>query len=167
MRGRYTVFNPFNPDIPLAEEAGRYWCRPGFEDHPVVGVSWHGAELVSRLLGGRLPSVVEWEAAGGPHVYPWGNRPPKPKDANYDFHVGSTVPVKSYAAGVTGLFDLAGNVGEWCAGESSASSSRVSEMPVKGGAWNKPAEQLRLRSTRYKWGSIGTVGIGFRVVFDV
>jgi formylglycine-generating enzyme required for sulfatase activity len=84
----------------------------------------------------RLPTDAEWTAAAGPGKYPWGNHwPPPPKSGNFadetwahgmgykkgfndmqgytDDH-GMVAPVGSYAANRFGLFDMAGNVAQWC-----------------------------------------------------
>jgi formylglycine-generating enzyme required for sulfatase activity len=72
--------------------------------------------------GYRLPTDGEWEYAtqyGGERLYPWGDESPDCSRANYDCGtgwVGDTAPVGSYppAPASLGLYDMAGNVWEWC-----------------------------------------------------
>ncbi len=96
--------------------------EPGRERHPAI-LNWHEATDYATWLGGRLPTEAQWEyAARGTEgrKYPWGSEEPTPDHANFGRNVGEygrTTPVATYPKGVTpeGLFDLAGNVGEWCA----------------------------------------------------
>lgn len=97
-----------------------YFNNSGFQDYPVVYVSWYDANAYCLWAGRRLPSESEWErAARGDQMinYPWGNEPPNELYANANNILGDTSRVGSYAAGMSqfGALDMAGNVWEWVA----------------------------------------------------
>ena len=89
-------------------------------DHPVRLVNWYDAMAYAAWLGGSLPTEAQWElAARGTEgrTYPWGEEAPTPERASYGGADGSTpAPVKTYPGGATpeGVYDLAGNLFEWC-----------------------------------------------------
>lgn len=113
------------------------WKKPGFKqggDEPVVNVCWNDAKAFCAWLTKkdrqegkigqdqeyRLPTDEEWSMAVGETKYPWGNDWPPPQGAgNYNPSIkvddyANTSPVGSFGANQYGLYDMGGNVWQWC-----------------------------------------------------
>ena len=146
----------------------------GKENHPVTMVSWDAAMAYAKWVGKRLPTEAEWEKAarGGltGKKYPWGNSIDTSK-ANYGKSLDGdgiikTTPVGSYPANGYGLYDMVGNVQEWCLDEydgrvySKSPPLRVS----RGGGWYYEAHEVRIANRNASSPLMTLVDYGFRCV---
>jgi sulfatase modifying factor 1 len=165
---------------------GASWKHPqgpksmlkGKENLPVVQVSWEDAVAYSKWAGKRLPTAAEWEKAaqgGKPNSkFPWGNEDidndkPKANTWQGEFPYTNTnrdgfyraAPVRSFPANDYGLYDLAGNVWEWCA------DGENGEKAVKGGSFLCNAsycEGYRIEKKMTSSADTGLEHTGFRCV---
>jgi formylglycine-generating enzyme required for sulfatase activity len=157
-------------------------------NQPVVGVTWEDAVAFTHWLTQntgvlhRLPTENEWEAAarGGltGQPFPWGTEAPDADGvlrANYRTNDLSqrpypfTAPVSSFPANGYGLFDMAGNVAEWCLdryrplGRGGPFKPGVLRL-LKGGSWYSAARDLRCAARQSAAPDYADGYIGFRVV---
>ncbi len=104
----------------IVAEGESYSVTGGVGDHPVTCVSWYGANAYCEWAGLRLPTELEWEkSARGTdgYLFPWGNEWDASRCHNPDNrHGGNTTPVYAFEQGKSpfGVWDMAGNVSEWC-----------------------------------------------------
>ncbi len=188
---RYEVANEQYKQFMRAtgHKAPRYWGAPHFNapDQPVIGVSWEDAQAYCKWLGKRLPTEAEWErAARGGLIrkqYPWGDMLTH-DNANYVGIAGRDkwhyiAPVGSFAPNDYGLYDMAGNVWEWCwdwydkgyyarspkknPGGPSSGEGRV----LRGGSWFNTPSALRI-ANRYIYNPTEVNNdLGFRCARDL
>ncbi len=179
--GGYECVDLDDPDTHITYQSGQYVVESGYGDHPVIEVTWYGADAYCTASGGWLPTEAEWEKAArgssDTRMYPWGNAPADCTLANfYDngYCVGDTTPVGSYPTGASpyGALDMAGNVWEWTNDWYSGSyysSSPYSNPPgpasgtykvVRGGGWPSHWSPLRaayryVGSPTYSYSAVG------------
>ena len=167
------------------KQADAGWRKPYFsqgDDHPVVCVSWNDCQQMIQWLRNtsgqpfRLPTEAEWEyacRAGTDTSFFWGNNyaktcvyangADKATQAKYahwavndcsDGH-GETAPVGSFTPNAWGLYDMSGNVWEWCndwygetyyagsPGRDPTGPSSGTDRVNRGGGWNNLPMNLR------------------------
>ncbi len=162
----------------------------GYENHPVVNVTWYGADEFAKFVGGRLPTEAEWEYACRSKTNTSFNTGNCLSDnqANFDWthhyqqcsitsktKTTKTRPVGSYAPNEFGLYDMHGNANEWCNdwyGEYDTSSQKNPQGPtlgmeriIRGGGWDGSAWHCRSASRFSNAANYENDGLGFRVVF--
>ena len=179
--GRYPVtfeeFDFFCIETGREKVDDRGWGR---DRRPVINVSWIDAgqycEWLTEKTGSRyiLPSEAWWEyacRAGTTTRFAFGDELTKDQ-ANFGGHVNKTTKVDAYPANAFGLFDMHGNVWEWCEdryyasydvalddGSACVSGDNVRRV-VRGGSWSEAVQGLRcacrdVGGVTYRYGSVG------------
>ena len=177
------------------------WRDAGFNhpNQPVTTVTWFDAAAYCEWAGKRLPTEAEWEKAarGGLEGarYPWGDTEPNNTTANFadsqtefewrspDVNDGYlfTAPVGMFQPNGYGIFDMAGNVWEWCAdwysptyyGDADDSAENpqgpdIGERRVlRGGTWYRAAHTLRNTERVSDFPDSSLNVVGFRCAMDV
>jgi len=158
---------------------------PARAAEPVVGVSWHQAAAFASWAERRLPSEAEWQRAARDDSvdgrFPWG-RSRGPATANV-YETSPTDPfaglalVASFPATGWGVFDVGGNVWEWCADRYHRD---LAAMPrdgrpwlaggwgraLRGGSWRRTVDLARIASRCWQDEDYAADDVGFRCVAD-
>jgi formylglycine-generating enzyme required for sulfatase activity/AAA+ ATPase superfamily predicted ATPase len=167
-------------DSHIEQTGNTFRAAPGFGEHPVVYVTWDGAEAFCKWAGGRLPSEAQWEYAcrGGSATAYYFGEDKRQLSSHSWFGQPTSQAVGQKQPNAFGLHDMLGNVWEWCSdwydpkyyakgdAESPMGPMQGTSRVLRGGAFNSNDEQCRV-STRSPLAPFDRYNsVGFRMVRD-
>lgn len=152
--GSFYVYNKYNYNLPIEEHNNIYFCPTKYKNHPLCGVNWLTAKTIVNSFGGRLPQKDEMD-----YLTSFVKSDIK---VNTDEILGQTNCVDYFEHDEFGLYDISGNVSEWC---EEYNPKYPEEKLVYGVSWNNSHGNDKM-FCRYKWSQLGAVSVGFRVVWD-
>jgi formylglycine-generating enzyme required for sulfatase activity len=174
------------PGLRIKFDGKIFSVEKGYENHPMVVVTWFGAKAYAAFYGWRLPTEIEWEKAArgtDTRAYPWGDEIFRNQANFYDSRdpfeeffgkQGGTTPVGFYNGkkydgyqtqnGVNpyGLYDMAGNVWQWTDDD----YPDVHYRYMRGGSKADYDYSLRIWSRNSAGPDFHAINIGFRCARD-
>lgn len=153
------------------------------DNHPIVNVSWFDANNFAKWKGCRLPTEAEWEfaARGGNqskhYKYSGGNTPDEIGWFADNTGQTGTRPVRAKKPNELGLYDMSGNVYEWCNDWKYEYTSEDQVNPMgpedgvikasKGGSWHSSTRSLRVSNRDDDPPEFYSHNVGFRIARDI
>lgn len=161
---------------------GNIWLpQTGYEDHPIVGVTWYGAYEFCRFYGGSLPTEAQWEYAarsgGKEEVWSGTNNKEKLKEYAWFFDgesdIKSTQPAGMKKPNGLGIYDMSGNAWEWCHDwydeypdndkqKNPTGAPGGTYRVIRGGGWSFGASSCRTTNRSGDSPDIRSFSLGFR-----
>jgi sulfatase modifying factor 1 len=164
----------------IENRGGVFFPKEGYDEHPVIKVTWYGASAYCKWAGGRLPTEAEWEYAAKANSNNKYSGSQSVNDVAWCRSNSESKPqnVGQKLANAFGLYDMSGNVWEWCNDWYSKEyyASSPSDNPkgpstgeyrvLRGGGWNDFPNSCSV-TYRYNFSpESSSNAIGFRLVLN-
>jgi len=148
------------------------------DDQPRENICWYAAMAFTRWLSHKtgltvtLPTEQQWQRASqgdDARIYPWGNKFDASRCNSREGRQRTTTPVAKYTKGVSpyGVFDMSGNVWEWCLNTVHGGDHRLNgdvTRAVRGGSFISAYHRTRTTFNFYLSPVYRYATIGFRVI---